>query len=447
MNPFENWKQHELRYASELEKAWSSSSEGVKSVGFDTEATGLHIKKDKPFLFQIGWKGNVYLFGPHWSFMQVVFKIFNDVKWVFAHNIKYDLNMLCNIGYEQEVYKVKGWCDSIAVMRLAVEAKSPRDGGDTMQLKPLGVKYVHPDAANSEAKIKAALKELNDVRVKVLTAALKQFDKEGEFTPTGKQKKWGKKHIEDFLKDPTNDIEFLQDDIREIWLDWQEEYPEPTYADIPKETMYQYAGEDVTTMMELMESALPTLVQREQMAVLQRERDMILPALKMEREGMLVDMTYMLESKLKMQEYIRTCRAEMELIAGEKVTVNQHARIKQLFDELWGIALEKSDKSAMKTVEKHFEGKPKRFAQLINTLRTAEKWFSTYIKRVINLAEYDGRAYTQINLSGALSGRMSSDFQQFPRDGFKHLDTGEELFRPRRAFVVGGEDYEMVYID
>lgn len=446
-NPYTSWEYIELDHSKQLLDAWTETGKGVKSAGFDTEATGLHIIKDKPFLFQIGWGRKVYLFEPHWSFMQVVFKIFNEVSWVFAHNLKFDLNMLCNLGYTEEVKKVNSWCDSISVMRLAVEAKSPRDGGDTMQLKPLSVKYIHPYADNSEAKIKAALKELNDARVKVLTAALKQFDKVGSFTPTGKQQKWGKKHIEDFLKDPTNDIDDLQENIRDIWLTWQEEYPEPTYADIPKEIMNLYAGEDVASMMMLMELAIPTLVERDQMKVLDRERKMTLPALMMEREGMPVDMTYLLESKKKMQDYIKACRAEMAQIAGESITVGQHARIKQLFDEKWDIFLESADKSSMKKVEKGFTGDPKRFAQLVNTLRTAEKWYSTYIKRVISLAEYDGKAYTQINLSGALSGRMSSDFQQFPRDGFKHLDTGEELFRPRKAFVVGGEDYSMVYID
>lgn len=446
-NPYLSWKQHELTYAKELEDAWESSKQGVSAVGFDTEADDLHIIKGRAFLFQIGWKGNVYLFEPHWSFMQVVFKIFNEVSWVFAHNIKYDLNMLCNLGYTAEVKKVQGWCDSIAVMRLAVEAKSPREGGDTMQLKPLGVKYIHPYADNSEAQIKAALKELNDVRVKVLTAALKQFDKEGESTPTGRQKKWGKKDIIDFLKDPTNELDDLPYDIREVWQEWQEEYPEPTYADIPKDVMYQYAGEDVITMMLLMEYAFPIVNEREQLKVLNRERKMIIPALMMEREGLLADAEYLETSRRKMQAYIRDCRAEMSEIAGEKITVGQHARIKELFDEKWGVFLESADKSAMLKIEANFTGEPKRFAQLINTLRTAEKWYSTYIKRVQALASYDGKAYTQINLSGAISGRMSSDFQQFPRDKFKHLDTKEELFNPRRAFKVGGDDYEMVYID
>ena len=447
MNPFKEWKQHELKYSKQLEDIWESQKGKIKSVGFDTESTGLHIIKDKPFLFQIGWEGNVYLFEPHWSFMQVVFKIFNQVKWAFAHNIKYDLHMLCNLGYEKEVKEVKSWCDSITVMRLSLESKSPREGGDSLGLKELGVKYVHPDAANSEKIIKAELKKLNDERVKVLSAALKQFNIEGELTPAGKPKKWGKGHIEKFLKDPTHEVEDLPEEVREVWLEWQEEYPEPNYGHIDKDAMYKYAGEDIVTMMELVKQAFPTVVSREQMGVLDRERKLIIPVLEMERAGLEADMEYLLESKAIMKQYIIDKRNEMCEIAGEKITVGQHARIKEIFDEKWGISLESADKASMLQVEVNFEGETKRFAQLINTLRTAEKWYSTYIKRVIELASYDGKAYTQINLSGAISGRMSSDFQQFPRSPFKNMDTKEVIFNPRRAFKVGGEDYQMIYID
>ena len=448
-NPYDEWSYHILKYSDELRQAWMQS--GAKSVGFDTEADDLHIIKGRPFLFQIGWNREVYMFEPTQPFMQVVFEIFRSVKWIFAHNIKYDLNMICNLGYEREVQAITGWCDTMAVMRLSLEAKSPRDGGDKLGLKELGVKYIHPYANNSEQKIKAALKELNDSRVKVLTAALKQFDKAGAYTATGRQKKWGKADIEDFLKDPTTELEDLPPNIREVWEVWQEEYPEPNYSHIPMDIMYQYAGEDIATMMMLVEQAFPILKTREQMDTLQRERNLIVPALMMEREGLLADGTYLEESRIKVRDYIRRCRNELEKLSGWPITVNQHAKIKDLFDKKWDIVLDSSDKTAMSQLIANHSGEPQRFAQLINALRTAEKWYSTYIRRVQNMAAYDGRAYTQINLSGAISGRMSSDFQQFSRDVLKDIDTGEVLFNPRRSFKVGGTDekgsYQMIYID
>lgn len=448
-NPYSSWQYQYITNPLVLYQQFEKDC--PKSVGFDTETDSedekhIHIIKDRPFLFQLGWNRIVYLFDLTPDFMRAFFHIVSNVKWAFAHNIKFDLNMIANLGYLKEVLQIKSWCDSATVMRLVLEAKSARDGGDKLGLKELGVKYIHPYANNSETIIKEELKKLNDARVKVLAAALKQFDLEGEFTPSGKQKKWGKGAIEKFLKDPTNEVEDLPEDVQEVWKTWQEEYPKPTYKDIPAGAMRQYAGEDIATMMMLMEFAFPILQAREQFPTLQRERDCILPALKMEREGLEADLPYLEESRIRMKDYIKKCRNRMYEIAGEKVTVGQHERIKQLFDEKWDIVLESADKTAMKQIIKNFEGEPKEFAKLINTLRTAEKWYSTYIKRIQKMASYDGKAYTQINLSGAVSGRMSSDFQQFPKDPFKD-DKGEILFNPRRAFKVGGEDYSMFYID
>ncbi|MER2006306.1 MAG: DNA polymerase [Psychrobacillus sp.] len=443
-NPYLAWQYHYITDADKLYQQFLKDA--PKSIGFDTESTGLHIIKDKPFLFQLGWGRVVYLFDPTPEFMKAFFYICKNVKWAFAHNLGYDLNMCCNLGYMSEVLQIKSWCDSITVMRLALEAKSARDGGDGLGLKDLGVKYIHPYANNSEQVIKAELKKLNDERVKVLSAALKQFDKEGSFTPTGKQKKWGKGDIEKFLKDPTNEVEDLPEGVRAVWLDWQEDYPEPTYADIPSDKMRQYAGEDVATMLMLMEYAFPIITAREQLPILNRERKCILPTLKMEREGLEADLVYLEESRLKVKAYIVRSRARLVELAGEDITVGQHARIRQIFDEKWGIVLDSADKTTMKQVIKNFDGEPKEFATIINRLRNSEKWYSTYIKRVQKLASYDGRAYTQINLSGAISGRMSSDFQQFPKDVLKD-ENGEVLFSPRRAFKVGGPGYKMYYLD
>lgn len=442
--PYSEWSYHYITNPQVLEEAFYKAK--PKSVGFDTETDGLHIIFNKPFLVQLGWGRVVYLFDPTPEMMKIFFKIVNNVKWAFAHNIKFDLNMLCNIGYTKDVFQVKSWCDSASVMRLVLEAKSAREGGDGLDLKGLGVKYIHPYANNSEQKIKEELERLNKERVKILAAALKQFPLEGQYTSTGRQKYWGKGVIEEFLKDPTNEVDDLPLNIREVWLTWQEEYPEPTYADIPKEIMHQYAGEDVATMLMLMEYAFPIIDAREQWETLQRERKCIIPTLKMERTGLDVDLEYLEESRQRVKQYIIDKRNELCTIAGEKITVGQHDRIKKLFDEKWDIVLESADKQSMKQVIKNFEGEPKRFARLVNILRTAEKWYSTYIKRIQQLAKYDGKAYTQINLSGAVSGRMSSDFQQFPKQALKD-EEGNVLFNPRRAFKVGGHNYQMVYID
>lgn len=443
--PYADWKYIHTEDHHELLSAFLKS--GAKCVAFDTETTGLHIIQDLPFLVQIGWNRVVYTFYPTAPMMDTFFRICSSVKWVFGHNVIYDAHMLTNIGYRTQVEKMTNLCDTQAIMRLAVEAKSARDGGDNLKLKDLGVKYIHPYASNSESLIKEDLKRLNDERIKVLTAALKQFPLEGQFTPTGRQKYWGKKAIEDFIKDITNTIDDLPTEIREIWDEWQAEYPEPNYSHIDRELMLQYAGEDVATTLMLAEHGMEVVKKRNQLKILQLERDCLLPKYRMERQGMATRRDYLEESRLKMRDYILRLRKDLQELCGEKVTVNQHVRIKDLFNELFNIMLESGDKTAMLQVRNNFEGKPKQLATLVSKLRTAEKWYSTYIVRVLKHSSYDGRSYTQINLNGAVSGRMSSDFQQFPRDPFFTLE-GEELFNPRNAFQVDGGEYpELVFID
>lgn len=446
-NPYDEWSYHYIENPDVLCAAFERDK--PKSVGSDTEASGLHIIKDKPFLIQIGWGRVVYLFEPTPAFMYVYFKISHAVKWHFLHNLKYDLHMLTNIGYGAEVKKVKSWCDTMAVMRLVTEALSPRNGGDKLGLKVLGVKYIHPYANNSEKLLDELMTKLRKERNNILATALKQFPIEGELTPTGRQKYWGTGAIEKFQKDIMNDLEDLPEGVREIWQDWEEEYPEPTYQTIYErfpEEMKRYAGEDIATMMMLAERAMPILIAREQLATLERERKVLLPLYEMERTGLEVDMPYLLEAKAKLKAYIRTKRLEMYQVAGMIVTPSQHATIKKLFEEKWQIFLESSDKQAMKQITKNFDGAPKRFAELINILRTAEKWYSTYIVRIEEMAKYDGKAYTQINSTGAISGRMSSDFQQFPKKAIKD-ENGEEIFHPRRLFKVADEEWVTVYID
>lgn len=59
-----------------------------KSIGFDTETTGLHIIKDKPFLIQLGWGRKVFTFYPTDNLMQAFFFICERANYSFAHNLK-----------------------------------------------------------------------------------------------------------------------------------------------------------------------------------------------------------------------------------------------------------------------------------------------------------------------------------------------------------------------
>jgi DNA polymerase-1 len=452
-NPYELWIRFHISEDHDMEAMYTHfECDKPLTGGFDTETTGLHIIKDKPFLIQFGWLvpkqdfGRVFTFYPTPENMKIFFSLAKKLRYFVAHNIKYDCHMLSNIGYATEVQAMTNLYDTTAIARLALEAIPEREGGDSLALKDLGKKYIHPEATKSESIIKDELRKLGTQRIKTLTVALKQFPTD-EVTATGKTKYWGKGHIEKFLKDPTNDVEDLPEGVRDVWTDWQEEYPEPTYEDVPRPIMIKYGAEDIIAMLEFFKHAFPFVLKRKQLEILEMESKCILPMYRMERVGLKADLTYLEESRLKVKNYITKLRNEMYGIIGEKITVNQHQRIKDIFLSKWGIALESDDSANMKKIMKDYKGEARRLAELIKALRSLEKWYSTYIKPIIKNAEYDGKAYTQINSAGAVSGRMSSNFQQFPKKPLKTLE-GEELFHPRKAFVVKGGNYEStVYID
>jgi DNA polymerase-1 len=89
----------------------------------------------------------------------------------------------------------------------------------------------------------------------------------------------------------------------------------------------------------------------------------------------------------------------------------------------------------------------KRVIELVIELRTLEKWYSTYIIRFIQALKLSDRLYTSFNSEGAVSGRVTSDFQQFPKYGITKAN-GEELYVPRRLIQVSDGEYDsLVFLD
>lgn len=420
-----------------------------KTMAFDTETTGLHIIYDKPFLIQVGWFNRIFTFYPTEDNMKVFFYMTQRVEYLIGHNVKFDLHMLTNIGWGQHVQALTNVYDTMHVARMVVEAIPAREGGDSLALTELSATYLTPKAKESEGKIKAELDKLNAERIKVLTASLKQFPLEGELTPSGKQKYWGKGAIEKFLKDPTHEVDDLPEDVRDVWVAWQEEYPEPTYEDVDREIMIRYGADDVILTLELFKKFFPVIIERKQLDVLKRESRSILPNYRMERIGLKTWLEYLEASRIRVKNYIKELRTELTDICQEEVTVGQHIKLRQIFDKKFNIVLDNAQSRTLKGIETNevFQPEARRLAQVIQKLRSLEKWYSTYIKRILENAKHDGKVYTQLNTAGAVSGRMSSDLQQFPKDPLTTLD-GEELFHPRKAFIVkGGKHNRMLFID
>ena len=129
-------------------------------VGFDTETTGLHIMKDKPFLMIFGYIGargerEVYTcdleLNPtiaH-SFLDMMYHLCSTAPYVYAWNTKYDLHMLCNYG---KPYPHRNLADGQTLVRLTQMADDNTSG--ITALKSVAKRYVTKDADTDQQLVK-----------------------------------------------------------------------------------------------------------------------------------------------------------------------------------------------------------------------------------------------------------------------------------------------------
>jgi DNA polymerase-1 len=302
----------------------------------------------------------------------------------------------------------------------------------TLALKSLAKIYLSETAGDDEKNIKKALTALRRRQTEDIKDILKKHNR---------TKKW--------YDDVTQDTIFASQDLEEVeqdWLEYHNSTEEPNYFLIYRDENYRadmisYAMNDTEITLELAKKMYPVMLAKKQEGIFNLENNLIKPFFEMERVGLKIDREYLLEAKQKTREYIIERRKDLERLAGEPVKIGQHKRIKELFFEKFGVRLASTDDRALKSV------KPDGavwFAKVIGELRTLEKWYSAYIERMLNKSEFDGRAYTQINSASAITGRVSSDFQQFPKHAIYDVQ-GNELVNPRRMVVTSGEGYNFIY--
>lgn len=421
-------EEYDVQYVERLEIGYMPTTPLPRYITFDTETDGLHLKKARPFLGAIAWDGQVYVFPATTANFATVGAWAGRVSGIYCHNCTYDMSMMANVMGDEFVLGIKNWKDSMCLARLSFEAISVRDGGDSLALKAIGKKYIDPESDQWEKQVKAWLKAREAFNRKVLIAALKPFG-------------WSLKRLSSSLNDGTEE---LPTEILQVLNDWHRDYPKPSYQDVPMETMLPYVATDVILTNILVRKAMPVVAHREQVGVMEREFNLLPVVFKMERAGLKVDREYLQEAKYRLDQYIQDLTIRMhELSGGIEFKVGQHQKIKELYAERLGFTPESTNKKFLKKQSAQGD----ELAGIITKLRTLEKWRETYIERILDASEYDGRFYTSMNQFNPISGRFSGDMQQNPKKAIEDAD-GNELFHPRRAFVVSGDGYNrMCYID
>lgn len=437
---------------ADCELVKNSSPPRVGMFAFDTEtdtkidmtkrdASNIDIMHDRPFLLQFGHDNTVYVFDfrKYDGMVNDAVECFDvyckKASLALAHNIKFDINMLTNVGYD---WTTNNACDTMSIARLSLESKSEREGGYSMGLKPLASRLLGSAYASAGKEIDAALRYIWETKLKELAALLKPYG-------------ISRRQINDTLKDVTGSLDTYSEAVQKIWYDWNIS-SRVSYADVDPDLMQRYGAVDVILVLELTKLLLPIVKDKEQMNVLKREMALIMPLVRMERTGYTVDKDYLIKCKQALIFEVNTIKEMNYRICGERISPNQHQAIKEMLLKRFDYDLQSTDKNRMHILiqtDSTMPDKVKEYLENVIYLRTLEKWISTYINPMLYKLNTTGdtKVYTMYNPNGAVSGRFTSNFQQFPKNAICSKLGDFELFHPRKMFVVDKDYPELAYID
>ena len=400
-------------------------------VVFDTETTGLDFMEDKPFLVTVSFANYYTIFTPEKENMEKLYKAVTNTPYFFAHNAKYDWHMTYNndTPMPEEIHLA----DSTIVARLTSFA----DDESSISLESLGTAYVDASAKFAGNVIKKLIKEMNGVRVRDVKIKLKNILPKGVLLGVV----W-----EAYNKR----VQFVESEYDEYFDFIDANYSKPTYLDVyleHRELMESYAIDDVVILNEYLKKAMPILEKTSGLdGVFEQECKLLRVVGELERVGVKANTAYLLESRDKVLAYVTSMYNELEQITGKKFTSGQHDVIKEIMEKKYGISMETCDKKILLKI-KHADDVPEeasKVAGYIKELRSLDKALSTYIEGMLNRIR-KGRIHTDIKNYGTVTGRVSSNLQQQPKEGINDRE-GNELFHPRKIFE-SDDDFFTYYFD
>ena len=434
----------------------------------DTETDGLHIINSKPFVVQFGFldipnsRGFTFVLDLENNYKHFSEEVLNywdsvahSLKVYMGHNIKFDLHMMANIGHE---YRGDNLTDTQFYIRYGHDALHPNEGGPVLGLKEYATRYIDRNAKLHENRLnkdKTAITKTYNNRLKDM------LNRSGAKLPAGcKAKSFTLRVIDDLFKDCIFDVSDLPEDIKEVYLEWLHSLPlylqhkvqalvesdMIRYNDLYREDLITYAHYDIVYTLEIWASLVHIIKNRHQEEAIKIENLCILPWYDMERTGFHADKEYLENCRIKMKAYIQKQRKEFYELAGREISVGQHEAIKRILEDKFHQEVKSTNDESLELLKNSVEKESPvhRFISLLQELRTLEKWYSVYILRFLkDLQGTSETLYTTINQVGTVSGRITSDFQQFPKKAIR-TEQGEELFHPRKVIKT---DTALVYLD
>lgn len=475
----------------------------VNYIFLDTETDGVHIINNRPFSYQVAnMRDTPRYFTLNKSTLEQLKKeLIKPNTWLIGHNIKFDVHMLINAGIPIETFKNIRIIDTMFMARLAIDhdeqAGNPKFKKPpiSLSLKKLSEKYLGADSRDEELQLKDEFKKLNTkhkLEFKVyLTGVLERTPKTEELNKYYKYTE-ADKHISKYPYDKT---------LLDICDHWHKLHPAPTYKDIPRYILEPYAIKDIILTRGLFRLFFDVIKSKNQLDVFVRESKALYPLILMEREGLVIDKQeainkykelFIMRDKLnvviapvplikigavpiatyydltvpsstrtdvvyseELELYLEYNKADILVCKGEQVNTRSTPQMAALYTYETGKVITTANKE---TREEIINESPT--AKKIQMLRPLDKIIDTYLYRLINEPIYIDDEWklfgTYNNLSdsyggsddtaGTITGRLSSDLQQFPKEPLLD-DEGNELVNIRRLFIKPKDAYAMVYFD
>lgn len=449
-----NWEKHNLRTEEDVYNMIQLFKQvQPEECAFDTETDGLHIKLCRPFFIGFGFKGHSFTWDlttqPHMNqfVIDAMYACAMRSEKFVGWNVKFDLHMMRNAGFE---YPGNNITDGMIYARLAHDAKTVKEGGISLALKDYATRFIDKSAKNLESQLKTEKTFI----ISRLTAQLKHR--------TGLTKKALEAYFKDSLFEPSD----LPPEIYQGYCDWLEHdvppqmrgrfHGLPESDDIPydilnRDVVEMYLHFDIIFTLESYWKSKVVALARQQQAAIEIEEKVIMPLYRMESVGFQMNKPYIYQAQQQMKDYLSQRRQDLINIAGCEVTSSQNKVILDLLRNKFELPIPSTGKDVLGLeVTKLKENDPTHpaleFIETLQELRTLEKWYSTYVLRLVREAELGDRIYTTVNQCGAVSGRVSSDFQQFPKNSLKDKE-GNEIFHPRRMIEVSPDFEYIAYLD
>lgn len=354
---------------------------------------------------------------------------------IVGANIKFDIHMLLNAGYTDDQFNSKNYIDIQALARLVINSDLQTDASFRVGLKPLAVKYLGED---SNAEEKALKNELSQLKIKHKQKMKDYFISQGLWD-TSLPRTSETKILND-IYDNWFKVYHTYPTFKQARSKFFNLYPRPSYKDCTN--VYTYAMTDAVLTYKLFKLWYPQIPRLEQTSTLIRISEAVYPLVLMERKGLSVDLPKLINDRYKLLQEVNKIKI-ISPINGEEVSADQNAKLKEIYEYETGLMLPNADEKTRKMIA---DKSPT--AKLVSYKKKLLKYLNTYVTRILNkltVVDNDYKVFTQYKLAGTVTGRLSSDFQQFPKEPLE-LETGD-IISIRSWFKIPEGDKYMFFFD